>query len=519
MDSQDSDAGKSTSPLSHRLALPVLLLAFGIVVVWLYQHHAARAVAEANMVTIVRSMLGQPELIPLASTSRLTTATREDNLRRHLQQVHVRQGGRAATVVVQTQFTYQVLYADGIQLVTVLPEDLPDYWSPGMPAQEQELMAARVAEKWRVILQANLDAAAAMHTPEYYRLAFLVTACLLVLTAMAQNALAYVGRRYLQSPLWFAKGLLWTMTGCLGLCIYPQLQWFGGELTQKLVLPMWFLLIIVLVGIALSALSERILVAYFRAFTQASGVVGGDRQELRLETAAHAANMVVKLALFFLGTLVYLAVLGVNLTATLTSLGALGVAIGLLAQELVKNAAAGISILLDDRYGMGDWILVDGIDGRVKVEAFSIFSTRIRDDDQAGVASIPNSRCLTARNLSKLWSQVDYRVDVEYDADLDRAIEVLEDEGQGLCQDTTWGPVGPAVMMGVETLGSNGITLRMQLRTLPGAQWQVRRELNRRVKLRFDKEGIDMPFPQLSLSLQDDTMDALKDALPGHQAD
>ena len=496
--------------LATHLVLPMLLLAFTFVGFWLFQHHASRAVADASVLSIVRSVLGHPELFPLANTARVDAGTRQRNLRVHLQEVWRRQGARAAEVLLQPRYDSQTLEADGIHLVTVFPEDLPDYWSPTLPTGEQQRMANKVAEKWRQTLQAQLDTAAAMHSPEYYRFAFLITVSLLILSAAGQRGLGYLGMKYLQSPLWFVKGLLWIMTGSVILCIFPDLQWIGGELTHKLVVPMWLLVLLVLAGVVLSALSERILVAYFRAFSQASGAVGGDRQELRLKTAAHAANMVVKLALTFLGILVYLSLLGVNLTATLTSLGALGVAIGLLAQDFVKNAAAGISILLDDRYGMGDWVLVEGINGKLKVEAFTIFSTRVRDDDQAGVSSLPNSRMLTARNLSKLWSQVDYRVDVGYSADLNRALKILADEGQGMCQDPTVSPVGPANLKGVETLGTNGITLRLQLRTLPGAQWEVRRELNRRVKLRFDQEGIEMPFPQLSLSLQEETLQALK---------
>ncbi|HPQ81319.1 MAG TPA: mechanosensitive ion channel family protein, partial [bacterium] len=111
------------------------------------------------------------------------------------------------------------------------------------------------------------------------------------------------------------------------------------------------------------------------------------------------------------------------------------------------------------------------------------------------------------------WSRVDYKIGVGYGTDLDHGMDVLMDEARKLAADMSDKIVGEPEAIGVDEFGDSSITLRVWIKTRPLMQWAVRREYNRRIHKRFEKEGIEIPFPQHTLWLREPGETKLLEAL------
>jgi small conductance mechanosensitive channel len=131
-------------------------------------------------------------------------------------------------------------------------------------------------------------------------------------------------------------------------------------------------------------------------------------------------------------------------------------------------------------------------------------------DTYGNVHIIPNGQITVVTNKTKGWSRGVVDVGVAYESDLDRAIAVLKEEATGLAHDAHWSSRfdGEPEVVGVQSLGDSSVVIRTLLRVQPGKQWEVMREFRRRVKLRFDKEGIEIPFPQQVVRHIDSRADA-----------
>jgi small conductance mechanosensitive channel len=197
---------------------------------------------------------------------------------------------------------------------------------------------------------------------------------------------------------------------------------------------------------------------------------------------------------------------GLSIAPLLAVGSAVGVALGFGAQSLVKDVIAGFFILAEDQYRIGQVIRIAGVAG--VVEDIRPRVTVLRDLD-GNVHYVPNGEISVASNLTQEFAQVVLDVGVAYKTDLDRALGVLADELSALASDPDWSPmvVEQPSVLGVEQLGDSSITLRAVMKVGALDRWSVRREALRRVKGRFDAEGIEIPFPHLTVYRGDDTAD------------
>ena len=186
--------------------------------------------------------------------------------------------------------------------------------------------------------------------------------------------------------------------------------------------------------------------------------------------------------------------LGVDITPIVAGAGLAGLAIGLGAQSLIKDVLAGLFILAEDQFRVGDVIKAAGVAGQV--EQITLRVTQVRD--LSGVVhTIPNGEMKVVSNLTKEWSRVALDVGVSYREDLDRVTKVLEAVGRELAADAEYGKaiLEPPVVLGVEALAESQVTLRLLAKTEPLKRWDVAREFRKRIKAAFDREGIEIPYP------------------------
>jgi small conductance mechanosensitive channel len=189
---------------------------------------------------------------------------------------------------------------------------------------------------------------------------------------------------------------------------------------------------------------------------------------------------------------------GIDLAPLIAGAGIAGVALGFGAQTLVKDCIAGLCMLIEDQYGIGDHVDLGEATGTV--ERISLRVTVLRDPNGT-VWHVPNGEVQRVGNRSQLWSVAVVDVDVAYDADLERVREVLLDVATDVCSEPEWAHqvLEDPEVLGVEMLGADGITVRMHVKTTPGVQWRLQRELRERIKKRLDREGIEIPFPQRTI--------------------
>jgi len=200
----------------------------------------------------------------------------------------------------------------------------------------------------------------------------------------------------------------------------------------------------------------------------------------------------VLLAVF--GTMI-LAEVGVNVGPIIASAGIVGLALGFGAQSLVSDYLAGVFMVFEDQYGVGDEVDLGEAAGTV--EAVSLRVTRVRDVNGT-VWYVRNGEIVRVGNMSQNWARSVIDVSVAYHEDLARVRRVLEDLAHDLWEDEEFKGViieEPSVW-GVQELGVDGVLVRVALKTAPLEQWAVAREMRQRIKARFDHEGIEIPYPQ-----------------------
>jgi small conductance mechanosensitive channel len=180
---------------------------------------------------------------------------------------------------------------------------------------------------------------------------------------------------------------------------------------------------------------------------------------------------------------------GFNVTPIAAVAGLASLAVGFGAQHLVRDVINGFFTIIEDQYVVGDTVRIGTVVGRV--EHLTLRRTVVRDISGA-LVSIPNGEISQVANLSRDWGQVFVDLFIPADGSADAALAALERVSGELRADASWSPLlvdGPRVL-GVESLGPTGATLRLQLRTIPGRQDDAARELRRRIQSYFERERI-----------------------------
>jgi small conductance mechanosensitive channel len=216
------------------------------------------------------------------------------------------------------------------------------------------------------------------------------------------------------------------------------------------------------------------------------------RSEQRVEALSTVLRSIVGVVIWTFAGFMVLGQLGIDLGPLLAGAGVVGLAIGFGSQALVRDFLAGLFILVEDQFGVGD--VVDVGEATGKVEAVSLRTTRIRSID--GVLwHVPNGEIRRVGNQSQHWSRALLDVQVAYGTDLRHARDVIKRVADALWHEGDDVITEPEIL-GVENLAANGIDIRLSVDTQPSAQWRVARELRERLAAEFDREGIEIPFPQ-----------------------
>ena len=236
-----------------------------------------------------------------------------------------------------------------------------------------------------------------------------------------------------------------------------------------------------------------------RLVTRVQGKVGEQTTPLRTlqrtETLTRVLSSAGIVVIWLLAGLYVLEQLGFTLAPLLAGVGIVGLAVGFGAQNLVRDVVSGFFILLEDQYGVGDIVEVNQV-AAGKVEQLTLRITGLRGLDGT-MHYISNGNIDHVANRSKDWARAVVDIGVGYRENPARVRSVLERVAEQSKEDPVLGRKLYATpeILGVELLGEYEVVWRLTAETKPAKQWEVGRNLRERIKVAFDEEGIEIPFP------------------------
>ncbi len=225
-----------------------------------------------------------------------------------------------------------------------------------------------------------------------------------------------------------------------------------------------------------------------------------NEREKRAATLGKVLRNLLRIVVWSIALLMILKELKIDIGPLLAGVGIVGLAVGFGAQSLVKDIVAGMFILVENQYDVGDVIKVAGASG--KVEKVTLRSTRLRDAE-GKVHIIPNGSMDVVTNMTKRYSRFVLDIGVAYKEDVDEVMALLKEIGAELQADPEFGGkiLEPLQVLGVQDLADSAVVIRSLFTTKPMEQWGIGREFRRRIKNTFDAKGIEIPFPHQTIYL------------------
>jgi len=219
-------------------------------------------------------------------------------------------------------------------------------------------------------------------------------------------------------------------------------------------------------------------------------------EEKRENTLIRITNSTLDIAILLVTFLMILSQLGVEIAPLIAAMGIAGVALGFGGQYLIKDIITGLFLILENQYRVGDVIEAGGVTGTV--EDITLRMTTLRDLDGT-VHHVPHGEITLVSNKSKEFSRVNLDIGVGYGTEIDKVAYVINSVGNELAEDGEWKEkiTKAPEFVRVQELGDSAIVIKVLGETKPGEQWAVAGELRKRLKIAFDAEGIEIPFPQM----------------------
>lgn len=220
--------------------------------------------------------------------------------------------------------------------------------------------------------------------------------------------------------------------------------------------------------------------------------------EKRAATLSEIIRRTLAVMIWILAAVMSLKEAGFDIGPLLAGAGVIGVAVGFGAQSLVHDIISGMFLLFENQIRVNDVAVLNGTGGLV--EAVNLRTTVLRGQDGT-VYVFRNGAITTLANMTHGHSYYVFDIGVAYKEDVDRVIEVMKNIAEEMMQAEEFRSIilAPLEVMGLDRFADSAVIIKARFKTAPVKQWLVGREMNRRIKRRFDAEGIEMPFPHMSV--------------------
>ena len=223
---------------------------------------------------------------------------------------------------------------------------------------------------------------------------------------------------------------------------------------------------------------------------------------LTKEAEKKREDTLIRIILGFSGVVIWLTAalmvleeFGLAIAPFLATLGIAGVAIGFGGQYLIKDVISGLFIIIENQYRIGDVVCFNKICG--SVEDISLRKTTLRDLD-GKVHHVPHGEIKITSNLSKDFARVNLNIGIAYNANLEKVIEVVNKVGKEISEDPAFKEdvIKAPEFLRVDDFADSAVIIKILGEAKPLKQWGITAELRKRLKVAFDNEGIEIPFPQ-----------------------
>jgi len=277
------------------------------------------------------------------------------------------------------------------------------------------------------------------------------------------------------------------MTNFIYNIIEPIIPWFFSNGIR--------ILGIIIVAYIIEKFSKLFIRKAIRTAVVASRYLSKEAEQKREDTLIKIFSGVAEVIILIVALMMILREIGVDIAPILATAGIAGLAFGFGGQYLIRDVIAGLFIILENQYRVGDIACFDDTCGLV--ENISVRMTTLRDLDGT-VHHIPHGEIKKVSNLSKYFARVNLDIGIAYDSDLEKVIKVINQVGDELARDPMWKDfiIKAPQFLRVDDFADSAIILKILGDTKPIKQWDVAGELRKRLKIAFDKEGIEIPFPQ-----------------------
>lgn len=230
-----------------------------------------------------------------------------------------------------------------------------------------------------------------------------------------------------------------------------------------------------------------------------------EAEEKRENTLIQIFSTSSKIAILCISSLMVLEEFGIEIGPILAAAGIVGLAFGFGGQYLIRDIISGLFIILENQYRVGDVVNLDLASG--KVEQISLRKTTLRDIDGT-VHHIPHGEIKKVSNLSNEFSRININIGVAYSSDIEKVITIINQIGNELANDPQWKEyiIQPPQFLRIDDFADSSIVLKILGESFPDKKWDITGELRKRIKITFDKEGIEIPFPQLVIHKAPDNL-------------
>ncbi|MDN4472970.1 mechanosensitive ion channel family protein [Demequina zhanjiangensis] len=244
-----------------------------------------------------------------------------------------------------------------------------------------------------------------------------------------------------------------------------------------------------------------------------------ERRRQRAKTIRLVLNSTWAVLIITTTVLIVLGEVGISIAPLLASAGIVGVALGFGAQSLVKDLIAGVFMLVEDQYGVGDIIDVGEASG--VVEEIGLRSVRLRSIDGT-MWYVPNGNITRVGNMTRLWSRAMLEVKIGYDSDVEEARQAMLDAveaARSQDEQVDGSILSEPDVPGIESFDYDSVTLRLLIQVQPATQWDVMRALRREIRREFADRGIQMALPHQGFKLDRPSPDTLREHTAETHAD
>ncbi len=254
--------------------------------------------------------------------------------------------------------------------------------------------------------------------------------------------------------------------------------------------------LVIILAFILIALSHAFLGKVVRKMIRSSSFLSKDAEEKRENTLIRILGGTISIIIWIVTILIVLQEFGFDIGPFLAAAGIVGLALGFGGQYLIRDIISGLFIILENQYRVGDTVCFDQTCGTV--EDISLRMTSLRDLNGT-VHHIPHGEIKKVSNQTKGHSGININIGVGYNSNIEHVEKVVNKIGEDMINDKYWGRLITKVpkFLRIDSFGDSAIMIKILGETLPTKQWEVAGEVRKRIKISFDKEGIDLPFPQV----------------------